>query len=147
MPSTDPHVERVLDTNDPYVAKRPVEAQVVCVLDAHSERRGMQLEIHPSRAVRAGEIHELALTGDPLAGPGALVDQVYYIGFVEVVRGGVILVGDQVTLGDHDLGEVVGFDHTHFPNHMNILVRGHSLQTGRGLWVALEERAAFAKRA
>ena len=146
MASKDPHRERVLDTDDPYVAKRPVEARVVCVLDARSERRGMQLEIHPSRAVRAGEIHELALTGDPAAGPGALVDQVAYVGFLEVVRGGVILVGDEVTLGQHELGEVVGFDHTHFPNHMNILVRVSNLQTGRGLGVALEDPAIFAQR-
>ncbi len=146
MPSTDPHRERVLDTDDPYVRKRPVQAQVVCVLDARSERRGMQLEIHPSRAVRAGEIHELALTGDPAASPGALVDQMAYIGFVEIVRGGVILVGDEVTLGEHHLGKVVGFDHTHFPNHMNILVRGHNLQTGRALGISLEELAVFAKR-
>jgi hypothetical protein len=146
MASKDPHRERVLDTDDPYVAKRPLEARVVCVLDARSERRGMQLEIHPSRAVRAGEIHELALTGDSAAGPGALVDQVVYVGFLEVVRGGVILVGDEVTLGQHELGEVVGFDHTHFPNHMNILVRGANLQTGRGLGVALEDLVVFARR-
>jgi len=136
----------VLDTDDPYAAKRPVEARVVCVLDARSEHRGMKLEIHPSRAVRAGEIHELALTGDPVAGPGVLVDQVAYVGFVEVVRGGVILVGDEVTVGQRELGEVAGFDHTHFPNHMNILVRTSNLQTGRGLGVALEDLAVFAQR-
>jgi hypothetical protein len=132
---------------EPFVAKRTVEARVVCVLDARSERRGMQLEIHPSRAVRAGEIHELALTCDPLAGPGILVDQVAYVGFVEIVRGGVILAGDEVALGEHHLGEVVGFDHTHLPNHMNILARGHSLQTGRTLGVAVEDLAVFASRA
>jgi hypothetical protein len=103
----------------------------------------MQLEPHPSRAVTAGEIHELAVTDDPAARPEARVDRVAYVGFVEVVRGGVILVGDQVSLGQREMGEVVGFDCTHFPNHMNILVRSPRWQTGRGLGVELEEPVVF----
>ncbi len=145
MVSLDPHQQRVLDTDDPYVSKRPVEGRVVCVLDARSERRGMQLEPHPSRAIPAGEIHELALTDDPAAGPGARVERVAYVGFVEIVQGGVILVGDRVTLGRHELGRVVGFDCTHFPNHMNILIRGAQWQTGRQLDLAVEELATFAR--
>lgn len=144
MTSIDPHRAPVLDTDYPYVSKRPVEARVVCVLDARSERRGMHLEHHPSRAVRSGEIHELALTDDPAAGPGAKVDRVAYVGFVEVVRGGVILVGDRVALGGRELGRVVGFDYTHFPNHMNILIRGPRWETGRELEIAVEEAVVFA---
>jgi len=105
----------------------------------------MQLEVHPSRAVPAGEIHELALTDDPAAEPGARVDRVAYVGFVEIVRGGVILVGDRVTLGQRELGQVVGFDYTHFPNHMNILIRGPRLQTGRDLKVMVEESVIFSQ--
>ncbi len=144
MASVDPHRERVLDTDNPYVSKRPVEGRLVCVLDARSERRGMQLEPHPSRAVPAGEIHELALTDDPAAGIGTRVERVAYVGFVEIVRGGIILVGDEVSLGERELGRVVGFDCTHFPNHMNILVRGPQWQTGRQLGVAVEEPVVFA---
>jgi hypothetical protein len=143
MTSIDPHRERVLDTDHPYAGKRPVEARVVCLLHARSERRGMQLEPHPSRAVPAGEIHELALTDDPAAGPGARVERVAYVGFIEIVRGGVILAGDSVTLGDLELGRVAGFDYTHFPNHMNILVCSPQWQTGRELGVAVEAVAIF----
>ena len=143
MKRIDSHLERVLNTESPYVSKRPVEGRVVCVLDAWSERRGMQLEPHSSRAVTAGEIHELAMTDDPRARPESRVDRVAYIGFVEFVRGGVILVGDRVTLGQRELGEVVGFNTTHYPNHMNILLRNPQWQTGRGLGVALEEPAVF----
>jgi len=146
MASIDPHLERVLDTDNPYFAKRPVEGRIVCVLDARSERRGMQLEPHPSRAVPAGEIHELALTDDPAAGPGARVERVAYVGFVEVVRGGVILVGDRVALGRRELGQVVGFDCTHFPNHMNILVRGPQWLTGREIETTVEEELCFSQR-
>jgi hypothetical protein len=146
MASIDPHRERVLDTDNPYVAKRPVKAQVVCVLHARSERRGMQLEPHPSRAVPAGEIHELAVTDDPAAAPGSRVERVAYVGFVEVVRGGVVLVGDQVTLGGRRLGRVAGFDCTHFPNHMNILVYSPEWQTGLELGVEVETVAVFSKK-
>jgi len=140
MTSIDPHRERVLDSDFPYVAARTLEGRLVCVLDARSERRGMQLEIHPSRAIRAGEIHELALTDDPAAAPGARVDRVAYVGFVEFVQGGVAIAGAQVTLGERVLGQIVGFDSTHFPNHLNILVRGPEWQTGRGLAAAVEQR-------
>jgi hypothetical protein len=94
--------------------------------------------------VPAGEIHELAVTDDPAAGPGARVERVAYAGFVEIVCGGVILVGDHVTLGPRQLGQVVGFDCTHFPNHMNILVRGPNWQTGRELEVVVDEPVVFA---
>lgn len=146
MTSVDPHRERVLDTDDPYVDKRPVEGGVVCVLDARSERRGMELDVHPSRAVPAGEIHELALTDDASAHPGTRVERVAYVAFVEIERGGVILVGDRVTLGGRLLGQVAGFDSTHFPNHLNILVHGPQWETGRQLGVAVEERVTFVMR-
>jgi len=142
--SVDPHQEGVLDSDFPYVSKRVVRGRVVCVLDARSQRRGMQLELHPSRAVRAGEIHELALTDDPAAGPGARVDRVAYVGFVEMERGGVILVGDRVSVGGRELGRVVGFDYTHFPNHMSILVRGPQWKSGQELGIAVETAVIFA---
>jgi hypothetical protein len=143
MKRAEQDLKEVLNTDSPYVSKRPLEGRVVCVLDAWSERRGMQLEPHSSRAVTAGEIHELAMTDDPRARPQARVDRVAYVGFVEFVRGGVILVGDLVMLGQRELGEVVGFNTTHFPNHMNILLRNPQWQTGRGLGLGLEEPVVF----
>jgi hypothetical protein len=147
MKSLDPHVEGVLDTDDPYRAKRPVEGRLVCVLDARSERRGMQLTAHPSRAVPAGEIHEVALTDEASAAPGARVDRVAYLGFAEIVRGGVILVGDRVTVGEQEVGRVVGFDETHFPNHLNILLYAPRRDTGGGLGLQLEAPVVFARQA
>jgi len=101
------------------------------------------LENPPSRAMQAGEIHELALTDDASAAPGARVDRVAYVGFVEIAQGSVVVVGERVTLGGRELGQVVGFDCTHFPNHMNILIRGPVWQTGRGLGAVVEEPVRF----
>ena len=43
--------------------------------------------------------------------------------FFEVKIGGIVVVGDKVSVGDRVIGEVAGFDVTHMPNHMNIVVK------------------------
>jgi len=79
------------------------------VLDARSERRGMQVEPHPSRAVPAGENPRAGpWTDDPEAGPGARIEASGLVGFVEIVRGGVILAGDQVDVGSAAVGSSGG---------------------------------------
>lgn len=141
--SVDPHRERVLDSEFPYSAVRPVQGRLVCILDARSVRRGMQLEIHPSRALCTGEIHELALTDEAGAAPGGRVERVSYVGFVEIAQGGVVVAGEAVTVGARELGRVIGFDCTHFPNHMNILIRGAPWQTGKDMGAELEDQVRF----
>lgn len=140
--SKEPHAGGILDKY-PYVDKRDVVGRVVCILDARSENRGMELSIHPSRAVPKGEIHELAATDDPQAEPSKVVDRVTYIGFFEVEKGGIILVNDRVTVQGQEVGQVVGFDFTHAPNHLNILVRTEAPMTGPELGLTLGGRVVF----
>ena len=142
--SKEPHAGGVIDKAFPYTAKRPVRGRIVCVLDARSEKRGMDVEIHPSRAVPGGEIHELAVTDDPQAGAGTTVDRVAYLGFFEIEIGGVILVGDRVTIAGREIGHVVGFDNTHMPNHMNVLVKVDERHTGAELGLKVEDEVEFA---
>jgi len=40
------------------------------------------------------------------------------------------VIGDEVIADGVKIGEVAGFDETHFPNHMNILIRVKELKTG-----------------
>lgn len=143
--SKEPHGSGILDKY-PYAAKSDVVGRLVCILDARSEKRGMELLIHPSRALCQGEIHELALTDDPQAGPQRTVDRVAYLAFFSVERGGIVLVGDKVKVGERQIGEVVGFDYTHFPNHMNILVRAEARKTGPELGLGLEDQVTFASQ-
>jgi uncharacterized protein YuzE len=140
--SKEPHAGGILDKY-PYVDKSDVVGRVVCILDARSENRGMELSIHPSRAVLKGEIHELAATDDLRAEPDKVVDRVAYIGFFEIEEGGVILVNDRVTVQGQEVGQVVGFDFTHAPNHLNILVRTEAPVTGPELGLKLGGRVAF----
>ena len=43
---------------NPYAKKRVIEGDVVAVLDASIDRRGLKLIIPPTRAVRKNEIHQ-----------------------------------------------------------------------------------------
>ena len=140
--SKEPHGSGILDKY-PYVAKSDVVGRLVCITDARSEERGMELLIHPSRALCQGEIHEIAVSDDPQAGPRNTVDTVAYLAFFRVEVGGIVLVGDIVASGEVKLGEVVGFDHTHFPNHMNILLRARERKTGPELGLALGDLVTF----
>ena len=140
----EPHAGGVLDTDYPYAEKRPVEGVLVCVLDARAPRRNLDLTVHPSRAVLRGEIHELLLTDDPEAAPSRIVPNIAYGGCVEVTGGGMILIHDRVLINGDDIGEVVGFDETHMPNHMNIAVRAAGrLATGSELGLRINQPVRF----
>jgi uncharacterized protein YuzE len=82
-------------------------------------------------------------TDDPQAGPGKVVDRVAYIAFFEVEEGGIILVNDPVTVEGQEIGQVVGFDFTHAPNHLNILIRTVTPMTGPELGLKLGGRVVF----
>lgn len=113
----------------PRISKAPLAARLVKLLYHTREDRGMTLIEHASRCVRQGEVHELVVTDQGALGAGARVDRVGFIGFVEVQQAGVIERGDRVWLGDTCLGQVIGFDECHFPNHYNILLAAERLLT------------------
>lgn len=121
--SPDPYTNRLLDTRYPCAEKSPVSGELVCVLDARSARRGLVLSTFPSRAVLQHEIHELILTSEPEAAPGQTVNQISYLGYFEVSQGGVLWVGDRVVIAGIEIGVLAGYDLTHFPNHMNLIIK------------------------
>jgi hypothetical protein len=127
-----------------YVAATPVQGRLVVVLRGVTERRGLRLEAHRSRATPRHEIHELMVT-DEASETGTVVDRVGLIGFFEAEQGGVILVGSSVYLGETLLGTVVGFDETHMPNHINICVRVDTLTDGERLGLQPGDGVRFVK--
>jgi len=64
---------------------------------------------------------------DEDAAPGGGADRVRAIAFFEVSESGLIVVGDKVSVGNRSLGVLAGYDETHMPNHMNIVVKAPSL--------------------
>jgi hypothetical protein len=108
-----------------YGERRQVEGDVVAILHVIFEDRGLRLIETKSRAVRLHEIHELMIT-DEDAAPGGGADRVRAVAFFEVTEPGLIVAGDRVTVGDKQLGTLAGYDETHMPNHMNIVVKTQS---------------------
>jgi enamine deaminase RidA (YjgF/YER057c/UK114 family) len=129
MSSNDPYKAGKFSKN-PYALKSDVTGQLVVTLDGRMENRGLSLITPPSRCVCRHQVHELILTDEPAAMPGRQVDRIGYLGFFSVEAGGVILRGDAVWLDEQYIGAVAGFDETHMPNHLNIVIATDKLTTG-----------------
>lgn len=125
--------------------KRVVRAALVKVLTHHRADRGMRLEEHAARCVRAGEVHELVSTDQWDPRPGARIDRVGFLGFAELLCGGVVDRGDMVRIGDTPVGTVLGFDACHLPNHYNILIHTPRPVSGRDLRLRPEAPVTFAQ--
>ena len=110
-----------------YGDKRPVEGEVVAVLHVKFEDRGLKFIQTKSRTVKLNEIHELMITDEGNAAPGGGADRVRAIAFFEITRSGLIVVGDEVTIDGKKLGTLAGYDVTHMPNHINVVVKAETL--------------------
>ncbi len=110
-----------------YGDKRPVEGEIVAILHVKFEDRGLEFIQTKSRAVKLHEIHELMVTDEQDAAPGGGADRVRAIAFFEITKSGVIVVGDDVTIEGEKLGTLAGYDVTHMPNHINVVVKSDSL--------------------
>ena len=110
-----------------YGYKRPVEGEVVALLHIKFEDRGLEFIQTKSRTVKLNEIHELMLTDEQDAAPGGRADRVRAIAFFEITKSGLIVVGDEVSIGGKRLGTLAGYDVTHMPNHINVVVKTETL--------------------
>ncbi|MGE5485238.1 MAG: DUF6917 domain-containing protein [Ignavibacteriales bacterium] len=124
----DPYATGAL-TENPFARKEPVSGRLVAILRRRADDRELELIKALSRCLVKGQVHELIVT-DEEAAPGGRVNMVAYLGFFEVQNSGVIVAGDTVSTGGVRLGELAGFDLTHFPNHMNIVIKAGSRKTG-----------------
>jgi hypothetical protein len=124
-------------------AVRPVLGRFVAILGGGRTDRGLRLEELHSRVVQAGEVHEVIVTDDDSAEPGSVVDNIAYLGFVEIYRGGVLYPGEQLLAKGTSLGRLAGFDLTHSPNHFNLVFVAESMHDGIQLNLQLEEEVVF----
>jgi hypothetical protein len=112
------------------ISRTPVKGRIIAVLTSTRDARSLQL-IHPwTRCVGRHEVHELLLTDEMDARPGMEVNRVAAICFMEFTEGGLIMGTDRVVIGGKEIGSLLGFDETHCPNHMNIVLRGPARKTG-----------------
>ena len=126
-----------------YPKKKEVIGRIVAVLDGEIGDRGLRLASYVSRVMRGGDIHEIIATGEIEALPGSRVDRVAYVAFVEVVSAGIIVVGDRLLIEERCLGKVIGFDETHSPNHLNLVVATPCPRSGKTLGLGLDQSVLF----
>ena len=138
----DPYASGMFKEN-PYYAKSDVEGNLVVVLRGIYEDRGLELLKAISRCVQKHEIHELIISDERGIGAGAMVNKIAYLGFLEVSKGGVLTIGDELFWNGERLGVVAGFDETHMPNHLNIVVSCNERITGEKLGCRLGDAILF----
>jgi len=136
----DPYL-RKLKGKAEYYQKRTVELNLVVVLEGKIANRGLCIIPQKSRAVVWGEVHEIILTVEEPR--DNTINKIAYLGFGEVKIPGVIACGDKVCLGEEIIGKVVGFDQTHMPNHLNIVIKSENYKDGRELSANLGESIKF----
>ena len=134
----DPYASGLI-IKSPYGPKRIIQGSVVAILQLNLENRGLKLIQPQSRVLKKNEIHELIVTDEKGAKPGAIVNNAAYIAFIEIQIGGVMVVGDEVYCNNILLGTVAGFDDTHMPNHQNIVLYSSKRNTGKDLNINLED--------
>ena len=126
-----------------YTAKRSVIAKIVAVLKGTLEDRGLKIIFPRSRAVRQHDVIELMTTPQKECKPGDRVDRVSYIGFAEIQASGVLRIGDRVILKGEPRWTIVGFDETHYPNHLNVIMKPVAEQAESAPDVQLEDLLEF----
>lgn len=147
MPADRPKIATTrFVTLSTYAANRSVEGEVVTVLDSTHEARGLNLMATYSRALRKNSIHELIATDEEGQKPGGTADRIAYLAFFEVTRGGCIIVGETLFVDDQPVGEIIGFDETHEPNHLNIIIGVKARATGPQLRISLGSKIKFVRR-
>ena len=128
-----------------YAENRSVEGEVVTVLDSLHEARRLNLIPTYSRALLKDSIHELIATDETGKQPGQAANRIAYLAFFEVQRGGCIIVGEKLRVDGQLVGTVVGFDETHEPNHLNIVIGVNRRQTGRQLGLSVSSKLCFVR--
>lgn len=136
--SSDPYAKNLVNRNF-YYSKIDIETKVVAVLDGKLENRNLNLITPISRTFSKGSIIELIITDETSAKPGSSVNKIAYLAFVELLNGGVVIVGDEVVWNEKVLGKISGFDDTHMPNHQNTVIFSEKRISGKELGLKLND--------
>ena len=129
-----------------YAANRPVTGEAITILDSTHAARGLKLIPTYSRALPKNSIHELIATDETGQKPGDTANRIAYLAFFEVSRGGCIIVGETLFVDGQAIGQIIGFDETHEPNHLNIIIGVKSRKTGPQLKISVGSKIKFVRK-
>lgn len=127
-----------MDPDEYYHMRRTLIGEIVCVMRNSVNKRGILLIDQPTRALRQYEIVELIATEETITND-KVINSISYVGFIEIKSGGVVKKGDTLFVGDRGIGKVLGYDETHMPNHLNLIVETKNRKTGLELGIQLND--------
>lgn len=136
---SDPYIRKLVN-NDFYYSKVDILGRFVVVLDGKLDNRELNLIQPISRCFNQNTIIELIGTDEQDAAPGKLVNNICYIGFVELINGGVVLTGDKVLWNNQEIGIIAGYDDTHMPNHQNTILKMQTRISGKELGIRINDQ-------
>lgn len=121
---SEPYEAKKIPDHWKSTLRRRIVGKTIAISGLRLKMRGTWL-MHPrTRALPKYTVLELTVTEEEEAAPGSQVNSVLYVGFFEVQDGGVVVVGDPVSINKSQMGTVAGFSDIHCPNHLNIMVKG-----------------------
>jgi hypothetical protein len=65
------------------------------------------------------------------------------LGFIKFPQGGVLAKGMTIEINGQGKGKLIGFDETHFPNHLNLLISDQNPQNGQDMSLKLNDSCDF----
>ena len=139
MISSEPYTRFKIDVRKAFVERSSITGRIVAILDLKLSERELHLITPHSRALRKNEICEIIVITDINAFPGAVVKGATYIGFFEVIEGGIALVGDVIMIKGEKICTIRGFDETHMPNHLNVVCYAKEARTGKELGIHIND--------
>jgi len=83
------------------------------------------------------------ITDEEKAAPGGGADRVAALAFFEVTSSGLIVTGDEVTAAGHVIGNLVGYDENHMPNHLGVILYAPTLDEPP---IAVGDKVVFHRR-
>jgi len=121
----EPYQAKKIPDHWPKAEKRSVVGNIVAISGVRLYNRDTSLIYPRSRSFPKNSIVEITLTDEQDVNPGDTINSVLYIGFFEVLIGGIVVVGEPVSIDGKLIGGVVGFSDIHEPNHLNLIVKGN----------------------
>lgn len=120
---------------DPYqspkkakIKKMDLIGKLITVHGTIRENRKIEPMIQRTRVVNKGEAHELLIGKNYKK--GEMIEDTAYIGFVEFLETGLLKQGDKLYIRWQEVGRIIGFDDTHMPNHLNIIIGSPEFKPG-----------------
>ncbi|MBX3651066.1 MAG: hypothetical protein KF771_06805 [Burkholderiales bacterium] len=122
LKSTEPYAAGMIP-GSPNIKKNKLIAKFVGISGSKRENRGSLLISPKTRCFKRHEVHELMMTDENSVCPGRPFERSATLGFIEFSDSGLLIEGDTVVIGNEIVGTIAGFDETHFPNHLNIVLK------------------------